>query len=224
MKKKLTIALALTLCSLSAAAQDWSVGVGSGAFIFGDFVERRMRPVAGDTVSDPRIQTLSAGTRPGLAVSIEHGFAPRWAVRLEGTFTRAPLALKSKEGDNDEFELDAGDLDVMTLKLPIVFRINTGGAFRFHIMGGPAFASYRPEGRENAAGTVTVFDGTRNRWGATAGFGVTWHISDRFAVEGQISDTVTSSPFDRDDYPDVPGIDIPKPHNVHTVLGARYRF
>jgi hypothetical protein len=53
---------------------------------------------------------------------------------------------------------------------------------------------------------------------------VAWWVSDRFAVEGNISDIVTSSPFDREDFPDVPGFDIPRPHNVHTTVGVRWRF
>jgi opacity protein-like surface antigen len=223
MKKNLTIALLLTLCTLPATAQDWSVGVGTGAFVFGDFVERRIRSVAGGTATPPTIQTLSAGTRAGLAVDIERSFSERWAIQLNGTFTRAPLAIKS-EDDVGDFELEAGDMDVAILSAPIIFRINRGGTFRFYLMGGPAYGIYKPRGRQNVTGSLTVFEETRNEWGAMAGAGVAWVISGRFSVEGEISDTVTSSPFHREDFPDVPGFSIPKPHNIHTIVGIRYRF
>ncbi len=223
MKKKLTIAaLALTL-ALPAAAQNWSIGVGSGAFVFGDFVERRVRPVAGDTSEGSFTQTLSADTRAGLSVDIERSFSERWAVRLEGTFTRAPLSIKEQGGDA-EFELEAGEMDVTTFALPIVFRINRGGALRFHLMAGPAYAIYSPERSANAGSNISVFADARSRWGAVAGLGADWHLSERFAIEGAISDIVTASPFERRDFPDVPGFHIPKPHNVHTTLGVRYRF
>ncbi|HEX2120733.1 MAG TPA: outer membrane beta-barrel protein [Thermoanaerobaculia bacterium] len=225
MKKSLTILAFLTALALPLTAQDWSIGVGTGAFVFGDFVERRVRPVAGGETDGPTIQTLSAGTRPGLLVDIERVLSDRWAIRFEGAFTRAPLAVKEEgDGSDEDFELDAGDLDVATFMLPIVFRINTGGTFRFHIMGGPAYAIYRPVGRENTDATITVFEDTRSEWGAAAAVGAAWHVSNRFAVEAAIADIVTSSPFDRDDFPDVPGIDIPKPHNIHTTFGIRYRF
>ena len=222
MKKKLTIAgLALAL-ALPAVAQNWSIGVGSGAFVFGDFVERKVRPLAGDT-SEPATQTLSAGTRPGLSVDIERSFSERWAVRLEGTFTRAPLSIK-EQGSDAEFEFDAGEMDVITFALPIVFRINRGGALRFHLMFGPAYAIYEPEGPVHQGDSISVFSEARDRWGGVAGVGADWHLSERFAIEGAISDIVTASPFERSDFPDVPGFHIPKPHNVHTTIGVRYRF
>ena len=165
--------------------------------------------------------TLSAETRPGLAVDIEHSFAPRWAVRLEGTFTRAPLSVE-EEGD-DGVALDAGEVDVSTFMLPLVFRINPRGAFRVHIMGGPAYALYRVTGRPNVSG-IAPLDDTSGEFGFAGAAGVAWWIGDRFAVEGNLSDVVTSSPFDREDFPAGPGWSIPRPHNVHTTVGVRYRF
>ena len=221
MKKKLTISALLLASATSLAAQEWSVGVGTGAFVFGDFVERSLRPVS-ENPGPPVTLVLSAATRPGLSVDVEHGFADRWAVRLEGTFTHTALAVKSDDGNN-EVSIDSGELDVATFTLPLVFRINTGGSFRFHIMGGPAFAIYKFSGNENSSG-IAVFDTTRSKWGAAAGAGVSWHLSDRFAIKGDISDIVTSSPFDREDFASVPGLDIPKPHNVHTTVGLRWKF
>jgi opacity protein-like surface antigen len=224
MQKILTIAAVLLLSAFPLRGQNWSIGAGTGAFVFGDFVERRIRPVAGGESEGPTIQTLSAGTRPGLAVDLERSFSDRWAVRLEGTFTRAPLSVTEESSETEDFEFDAGELDVMTFMLPIIFRINPRGALRFHVMGGPAYAIYRADGRENVEGTIAVFEGTRANWGAAAGLGAAWYLSDRFAIEGAITDIVTASPFERSDFPDVPGFSIPKPHNVHTTLGIRYRF
>lgn len=203
-------------------AQQWSIGVHSGAYIFGDFVERSLRPTTGGGPSEPIVMVLTAGTRPGLAVDLERELAPRWAVRLEGTFTRSPMAV-SERGDDDEVEVEAGELDVATFTAPLVFRINPRGAFRFHLMGGPAYAIYRISGRPNASG-ITPIDDTRTEWGYIAGGGVAWWLSDRFAVEGNFSDVSTSSPFDREDFPSAPGFRIPRPHNVHTTVGVRYRF
>jgi hypothetical protein len=221
MKKNLTtVALALAI-TLPLAADDWSLGAGSGAFVFGDFVERTLRPVNEEGEAPPITLVLSAATRPGLSVDIERSFAPRWAVRLEGTFTHAPLEIKGE--DDDGVALDAGNLDVTTFALPIVFHINTGGAFRFHIMGGPAYAIYKFESPDQA-GSINVVGEKRQRWGGVAGAGVAWWTSDRFAIEANISDIVTPSPFSRDDFPDVPGFHIPRPHNVHTTVGVRWKF
>ncbi len=165
--------------------------------------------------------TLSAATRAGLLVDLERSFAPRWAVRFEGTFTQAPLAVE--QGDDEGVELDAGEVDISTFTLPLVFRINPRGALRFHLMGGPAYALYRIRGTPNASG-ITPLDKNSGEWGLAAGGGAAWWISDRFAVEGNISDVVTSSPFDREDFPDSPGWTIERPHNVHTTVGVRLRF
>lgn len=223
MKKTWTLAVALFAATLPLAAQNWSVGAGSGAFIFGDFVERRLRPTTGETPAGGAMTlTLSAATRAGLAVDVQHDFAPRWGVRLEGTFANAPLAVKEK-GTDDETPTKAGEMDVTTVMLPLVFHINPRGALRFHIMGGPAYAMYRVKGRANASG-IAVLDETRNEWGFAAGAGAAWWLSDRFAIEGNAVDISTSSPFDREDFPDVPGFKIPRPHNVHTTLGVRWKF
>lgn len=222
MKKLLTIG-ALLLAAAPLFAQNWSIGVGTGAFVFGDFVERRQRgPGSPDQPSVVTTLTLSAATRAGLSVDLERSLSDRWAIRAEGAFSRAPLSVKDE--DDDEFSLKAGELDVTTLMVPIVFRINPRGSLRFHILFGPAFAIYRPVGRPNSDATIRVFSGSRSEWGGAAGAGLAWQWSDRFAVEGQIVDIVTTSPFDREDFSGISGVTIPKPHNVHTTVGARYRF
>lgn len=221
MKKKLTIPFLLLAFALPAAAQNWSIGVRSGAFVFGDFVERRLRPASGDTGEEPVTYTLSAETRPGLAVDLERQLGERWAFRLEGTFTTSPLTFEdSSENGTD---IRSGDIDVTTFTVPIVFRINPNGAFRFHLMAGPAYAMYKFEPPDRIT-PITVAERTRNEWGAMAGGGITWHVSERFGIEGSISDIVTTSPFDEGDTENLPGFDIPKPHNIHTTVGIRYRF
>lgn len=222
MKQTLTLATLLLSLATPLRAQNWSLGAGTGAFVFGDFVERKLRPSTGETPSGTVTRVLSAATRPGLSVDVQHDFAPRWGVRLEGTFTHAPLRVKEK-GSDDGVSLEAGDLDVATFTLPLVFRINTGGAFRFYILGGPAYAIYHITGKTNASG-ISVLDETRDRFGLAAGAGVAWWTSDRFAIEGNITDVSTSSPFEREDFPDVPGFKIPRPHNVHTTVGVRWKF
>jgi hypothetical protein len=220
MKKNLTTA-ALLAIALPLTAQNWSVGVHSGPFVFGDFVERKVRPSVGQPGGDTVTMTLSAATRAGLAVDIQRDFSERWGMRLEGTFTNAPLSLK-EEGD-EALTFDAGEIDVTTVMLPIIFRINPKGSFRFHLMAGPAYAMYdfQPEA---SAGGISAINRSENEWGAALGGGVGWWMSDRFAVEGTITDILTTSPFDRSDFPDVPGYAIPKPHNVHTTAGVRWRF
>lgn len=222
MLKTTVAAAACFLLALPAAAQQWSIHVGSGAFVFGDFVERKLRPASGAGSSGTVTMVLTAETSPGLAIDIEHQFAPRWAVRLEGAFTSSNLAV-GEQGDSDSVTIDAGEMDVTTFAAPLIFRINPRGAFRFHLMGGPAYASYRIGGRPNISGIVPIAE-RRSEWGIVGGGGVAWWVSDRFAIEGNISDIATSSPFDREDFPDVPGFNIPKPHNVHTTVGARWKF
>lgn len=216
----LALVLALTL---SLQAQEWSFGAATGPFVFGDFFERRMRPVNAEGAEEPVTMVLSAATRPGLALDFERSLGLRWAVRAEGTFTRAPLSVR-EEGVEDGVALDAGDLDVSTWMVPVIFRINPRGSFRFHLLAGPAIAIYRAHTRENAVGTVPLFRGTRSEWGYAFGGGASWWVSDRFAIEGNLTDTITSSPFDEENLPDVPGITIPNPHNVHTTVGLRWKF
>ncbi len=219
MMKKLTVAALLLLAALPLSAQDWSLGVSTGPFVFGDFLERRVRVGNGGT-DGSQVIVLSADTRAGLAVDLERSFSERWAVRAEGTFTRSPMTI-SQEGTTGEFEVDAGDLDVTTFALPLVFRINPNGSFRFNILGGPALAIYKLDAPGN---TQPVFDETQQEWGVAFGGGVAWWISDRFAIEAKITDTITTSPLDEDDFDDSPGTDVKNPHNGHGTLGVRWRF
>ncbi|MDP9193188.1 MAG: porin family protein [Acidobacteriota bacterium] len=218
MKSPAVFALLFAL-TIPLAAQDWSVGVASGPFVFGDFLERKVRIGTGEGPSSDVTSVLTAATRAGLAVDVERRLNDRWAVRLEGTFTNAPLRLEQSGGGND---LDSGDLDVATFMLPVVFRINRNGAIRFHVMAGPALAFYR--GNSPDPGGNSVFEETQSEWGAAFGGGVGWWMSDRFAIEGNITDIITTSPFDREDFSTATRVTTPNPHNVHTTVGLRWRF
>ena len=219
--KRSALLLLLLTASLPAAAQKWSVSGGVGPFVFGDFANRTLR-VATETGSAEHTITLTAATRPGLVVGIEREFGERWAVRGQGTFTRSPLKV---EVEGDGVELDAADIDVATFALPVVFRVNPRGAVRFILFAGPAHAAYRIRDEVTSDEGVPLFRGTRSTWGAIAGAGLAWHLSDRLAIEGLIDDTVTSSPFRRSDLPaNATGLEVPRTHNVHTSAGLRYRF
>jgi hypothetical protein len=218
MKKLFGVLLFLT--ATSAPAQQWSLGASAGPFFFGDFVRRTMR-IGNEAGSELQTSTLSAATRAGVSVDLERSFGERFAVRAEATFTRAPLAIK---GGGAELEVEAGDLDIVTLMVPLVVRINPRGSLRFHILGGPAHAAYRITNRPNAALTIPAFRGTQAGWGLALGGGVAWQWSERFAIEGQITDIATESPFDESDFSGLASVEILRPHNVHSTAGIRYRF
>jgi hypothetical protein len=110
------------------------------------------------------------------------------------------------------------------MMLPLVLRINPRGTFRFHIMGGPAAASYTIRTRTNAAGSIPIFRGTRTELGAAFGAGMAWQWSERFAIEGTVIDINTSSPFRKDEIGGLGSVDIERPDNLHSILGLRYRF
>ena len=221
MKKFAVVLGVLTAFSTVAEAQNWSIGAGTGAFVFGTFVRRTLTTTT-ETGTGQQTTKLSAKTRPGLSVDLERVLAPRWAIRIEGTFTHAPLAVK---GNGGGIALSVGTMNVATGMVPVVFRINPNGTFRFHLMGGPAYAEYNVH-PNSASSALRPFSGTRGRLGFAAGGGIDWQISRTFALEGQITDISTSSPFERRDFSNV-GIvkyDIPRTQNVHTTVGLRYRF
>lgn len=223
MKKIFSIAALLLAIALPSAAQNWSFGAATGPFVFGDFYERTVRIGTGQGPISESTLVLSAGTRAGLALDLERNLGSRWAIRAEGTFTRAKLKIEQGGSTGNGAELDAGELDVATFMLPVVFRINPNGSFRFHVLAGPAMAIYRGDAPAGSSGSA-VFDGTQKEWGLAYGGGVGWWVSDRFAIEGNLTDTTTSSPFEREDFPSSTGLDIPRTHNVHTTIGVRWKF
>jgi opacity protein-like surface antigen len=222
MNKTLAVLAVCIALAASAQAQDWSLGAATGPFVFGDFVRRTLQ-AGTEASSGEQKQRLSAKTRPGLAVDLERRFSDRFAIRLEGTFTHAPLAIKGS-GNSGGVTLESGTINVATAMVPLVFRFNPHGTFRFHVMGGPAYAVYDISNGSNPS-TLRTFTGERTRWGAALGGGVGWYFSDRFAIEGQITDISTSSPFRRSEFASgLARIEIPRTRNVHTTIGIRYGF
>jgi outer membrane protein with beta-barrel domain len=214
--------LLLVAFALPAAAQQWSAGVGTGAFHFGDFVRRTVLPTTGNGSGSPSTLKLTGKTRPGLSVDVERRLSDRFAVRVEGAFTQARVAVRDSGGS--EVGIDAGKLDVTTLMAPLVIRINPHGSLRFHVMGGPAYAMYHVRRRTAGSTQLALFEGTRNRWGLAAGIGAGWWFSNRVAVEAQVTDIDTASPFERSDFGPSALVKIPRTHNVHSTLGVRWRF
>ena len=39
-----------------------------------------------------------------------------------------------------------------------------------------------------------------------------------------LTDIITTSPLERGELSNTTAVDIPKPHNVHTTIGVRWRF
>ena len=197
--------------------------VASGPFVFGELLERRFRIFTGEPPDVFVSHHLSAGTRAGLAVDVERRLTDRWSIRLEGTFVNAPLTLDVDDDPRDVNELNDAEINVTTFMLPVIFHINRNGSFRFHVMAGPAVAFYEgsaPAGTEGGG----LFEERQSEIGGAFGGGVAWWISDRFAVEGNLTDIITTSPFDREDFSTASRVEIPNPHNVHTTVGVRWRF
>jgi len=212
--------LLVLLVAVPVEAQNWSASFGSGPFVFGHFAERTAA-IGNENGATTTRSRLSAATRAGATADIERDFGRWLAIRLEGTWTRAPLSIKSSSGSSG-VALDAGHIGVTTFVLPLVVRLNRG-ALQFHVSGGPAYGLYTIH-RSTGAG-VTLFEGTRSRWGAAGGVGVTWWWRPRFGVEWQAADIVTGSPFHISDIsPTSKGVRLLKPQNGHTTLGVRYRF
>lgn len=211
----------MLLATLPAAAQSWSMGAGTGPFVFGKFAERALKPSSEGPGTVVTKTKLTAATRPGLVVDFERSFNDRFALRLQGTFTESPLKVESENGGG--VALNAGKFDVTTLTLPLIININAHGRLRFHVKGGPAYAIYHVKETSNPT-AGQPFEGTRSRLGASFGAGVVWWWSDRFGVEGEVLDIVTSSPLRKSDFVGPGSISIPKPQNEHATVGVRWKF
>lgn len=220
MRKAFHLAAVLILTTTAALAQEWSISGATGPFVFGKFVEKTT--VVGTELGTSTITSrLSAATRPGIAADVERDFGRWLGVRFAGSWTYAPMEVKGSSGS---VTFEAGHIGVTTLSVPLVINLNRG-SFRFHLLGGPAYALYRGYQRASSGQSLAMFSGTRGRLGGVAGGGAAWWWSRRFAVEGEISDTVTASPFKLSDVgAPAKGVHIPKTQNVHTTVGIRYKF
>lgn len=223
MRKILPSLLLLLASTPPAHAEGWSIGVGTGPFVFGTFVERTTRIIT-DAGSGSTTSKLSAATRPGGSADLQYDFNDRLGFRVDAAWTRAPMKVKSTGSQGVSF--DAGHANITTFSAPFIINLNTHGAFRLHLAAGPAYALYDMKAQRAGGTTLSLFDGSRGRWGGMAGAGLAWWMSDRFAIEGEADDVVTASPFRRSDFPTstLGGLKIPKTHNVHSTVGIRYRF
>lgn len=221
MRNALPFLAVLLLFTSAANAQNWSVGVGTGPFVFGRFVERTST-IGTEQGTSTITSRLSAATRPGIDADVERDFGRWLGLRAGAAWTYAPLRIKGSGGSGTT--IDAGHIGVTTIVLPLVVNLNRG-SFRFHLMGGPAYALYHGNARGAGGTSFPIFSGTRGRAGGMAGGGVAWWWSNRFGVEGEVSDTVTSSPFRVEDIAaNGKGVQTLRPQNVHTTVGIRYRF
>ena len=116
------------LIAMPLYADDWSVGGGVGPFIFGHFVKRSVR-LGTETGGATNRTRLSAATRAGVAADVERDLNRWLALRLEASWVGSPLRIKSASGDQGT-NIDAGRLNLTTLVLPLLIRINPNGAFR----------------------------------------------------------------------------------------------
>jgi hypothetical protein len=221
--RKTLLSLPLVLAvAMPAAAQQWSVGGGVGPFVFGKFATRTSALGTEQGTGTSTTSRLSAATRPGVAADVGRDFGRWLGVQFGASWTYAPLQLKASGSNAVTFE--AGHIGVTTFSAPLVVHLNRG-SFRFHLMGGPAYALYHGYRRTGGGGSDALFTGTRGRLGGIAGGGVTWRISNRFGFEGEVSDTITASPFHVEDIaPTAQGVRISRPQNVHTTVGVRYYF
>jgi len=221
MRKSLLLLPLLLAVAMPAAAQRWSVGIGAGPFVFGKFATRTSA-IGAEQGGSTTTSRLSAATRPGVAADIGRDFGRWLGIQFGASWTYAPLQLKGSGTNGVTF--DAGHIGVTTFSAPLVVHLNRG-SIRLHLMGGPAYALYHGYRRSSAGTSDALFTGTRGRLGGIAGGGVTWRMNDRFGIEGEISDTITASPFHVADVaPTSQGVHISRPQNVHTTVGIRYHF
>src|ERR1043165_1761284 len=162
MRNSLPFLAALLLVIPAAHAQNWSVGIGTGPFVFGRFVERTST-VGTEQGTTTITSRLSAATRPGVDADIERDFGRWLGIRVGAAWTYAPLRIKSGSGSTGA-TIDAGHIGVTTFVVPLVLNLNRG-AFRFHVMGGPAYALYHGNARAGGRGRGVVVEQTLRRGG-----------------------------------------------------------
>jgi len=141
MRKILLPALLLAATTPPLRAESWSLGVGTGPFVFGYFVQRTTQ-VNTDAGSGTVRSRLSAATRPGGSADIEREINDWLGVRLDAAWTRAPMKVKSG-GQGVAF--DAGTANITTVALPLVFNVNRHGV-SYPPRGRPGVRAVRHEG------------------------------------------------------------------------------
>ena len=115
--RKTFLAIAVLLAATSnLSAETWGLGVATGPFVFGRFAERTVS-LSNEGGMGTTKSRLSAATRAGLAVDIERPLGDRFAVRLEGTWTRAPLRIKAASGGQG-VNIDAGKIRANSMTIP----------------------------------------------------------------------------------------------------------
>lgn len=119
----------------------------------------------GASASVPDNDPFSATTRPGGSADVEHDINDRFAVRLDAAWTRAPMKVKS--GSSQGLSFDAGHANITTIALPLVVNLNPHGTFRLHLAGGPAYGFYNMHARTGSSSSLSIFNGTRGRWGGS---------------------------------------------------------
>src|ERR1041385_2630752 len=106
MRNSLPFLAALLFVTPAAHAQNWSVGIGTGPFVFGRFVERTST-VGTEQGTATITSRLSAATRPGVDADLERDFGRWLGIRLGAAWTYAPLRIKSGSGSTGA-TIDAG--------------------------------------------------------------------------------------------------------------------
>lgn len=228
MKASLFAFLLTLVVSADAWASDWTIGAATGPFVFGHFAERSVTIGSGETRRRIRY-ALSAETRPGVKLGLQRDFNDRVSMRLEGSFVNAPLAIKTGS-DSDRPASETGSLQIARMRvtsvaLPLVVRINRRGALRPFLGGGPTFVMYETERRSQSA-LLPLFAGKRSQAGLDLIVGIEWSISRSFSLEGDLRDSITRSPFRKEDLQTSPALSrgLPSVHNLHSTIGLRYRF
>src|SRR5438132_893337 len=127
MRKVLPLALLLLATPLPSHADGWSLGVGTGPFVFGYFAERTSH-VGNEATGGSTRTRLSAATRPGGSADVENDINEWLGLRLDAFWTRAPMKVKSSSSQGVTF--DAGRASITTFALPLIINLNRHGAFR----------------------------------------------------------------------------------------------
>lgn len=226
--KPLFVAVFFLCFTASSLLGDWTLGAAGGPFIFGHFAERSITLGNGETRRRDEY-ALSASTRAGGRLDLEHNLNDRLAIRLEGSFTQSPLAVKTRSSGarpgSGSTSLNVGRTQVTAFALPLVWRLNRGGSIRPFLALGPALVRYDFT-RESSTLLVPLFTGSRVRAGVEAVGGAEWWVFRRLAITGDVRDIFTRSPLLESDLQGTRSgaLTLSNVHNVQTAVGLRVKF